>query len=172
MKHLSGRLIWLAMAATVGVSGCGQSASQAQTDQRAVAVAQVTAASEAWWTAAKAKEPEKFVAFYAMEAQLLPPDAHIVRGRDDIRSAILTIMANPQFRVTGSPTRIEAARSGDVAWETGRFDLTMENSKGETATWPGKYLLIWQKRAGGDWRITSNIFNSDQPGSEMTAGLH
>jgi ketosteroid isomerase-like protein len=131
----------------------------------------VTEQSEKFWAAAKERNAEALIAHYAMEAQLLPPNARIARGRDDVRSALLTILATPDFQIEGRATRIEAAMAGDIAWETGMFTIHMRNDQGEIVTWPGKYVTIWKKRAGGEWRIISNIFNSDLRGAELTSTL-
>ena len=152
-------------------AGCTKP-SQAVSDDRAMAEAAVAARSEKWWAAAKERNAEAVVAFYGMEAQLLPPNAQIARGRDDVRSAILTIMSTQGFQIEGRAMRVESAMAGDMVWETGTFTIHLENDKGEVVSWPGKYVTIWKKRAGGDWRIISNIFNSDKRGAELTTALN
>lgn len=157
--------------ATLCAAACTKT-STAIPDGRAMAQADVTERSEKFWTAAKERNAEALVEHYALEAQLLPPNARVVRGRDDVRSALLTIIATPGFQIDGRATRIESAMAGDMVWESGAFTIRMRNDQGQMVSWPGKYVSIWKKRAGGDWRIVSNIFNSDLRGAELTPTLN
>jgi len=60
-------------------------------------------------------------------------------------------------------TKVEAARSGDLAYGYGTYELTMNDAKGKPMTDHGKILEIWRKQADGKWKCGTDIWNSDLP---------
>ena len=99
------------------------------------------------------------MAFYADDAILLPPNAPAMRGKDAIRqfwSGFTSLGA-----IDATLTTDDVMQSGDLAAETGHFDLTI-TPKGSAAPIKdnGKYLVVW-KNAGGQWKIVRDTFNSN-----------
>ncbi len=66
-------------------------------------------------------------------------------------------------RSTWQPTRVEASRSGEVAYSTGTYELSYHEPPGTAVTERGKYVEIWRKHADGSWKLAVESFNSDQP---------
>src|SRR5262249_23992296 len=62
-------------------------------------------------------------------------------------------------------TRAEVARSGDLAYLAGTYDLTVNDSSGKPVNDRGKYVAVWRKQADGKWRPSVNISNTDLPRS-------
>ncbi|MGH9863540.1 MAG: YybH family protein, partial [Candidatus Acidiferrales bacterium] len=62
---------------------------------------------------------------------------------------------------TFSSTKVEVARSGDIAYELGTFELTGNDAKGKPQTTKGKYVVVRKKQAGS-WKAAADIFNADQ----------
>ena len=71
-------------------------------------------------------------------------------------------MANPGYSLRFGPTKIEVARSGDLAYEIGTFDLSLADQDGKTAAMRGKYVVVWKKQSNGEWKATADIFNTDR----------
>ena len=58
--------------------------------------------------------------------------------------------------------RVEVAGSKDVAYDIGTFELQLNDAQGSPMTIPGKYVVIWKKQKGGDWKAEADIFNTDK----------
>ena len=133
-----------------------------QTDTRAADESAIRAAVGAWSQAAAAKDLEKSLSFYADDASVLPFNAPIATGRAQVRQFWSQLMSNPAYGLHFGSTKVEAARSGDLAYEVGTFDLTLGDPKGKTTTNHGKYVVVWKKQESGEWKATADIFNTDQ----------
>ncbi|MBI3670489.1 MAG: hypothetical protein HY237_11995, partial [Acidobacteria bacterium] len=59
-------------------------------------------------------------------------------------------------------SRIEAAKSGDIGYETGTFQLSAKDKKGKATTTIGKYVVVWKKQSDGSWKAAADIWNADQ----------
>jgi len=116
----------------------------------------------AWSEAAGSKNLDKCVSFYTEDASVLPFNAPIATGRDQIRNVWSQLMSNPGYSLHFGPTKIEVARSADLAYEIGTFELTMADQTGKSAASRGKYVVAWRKQANGEWKAAADIFNTDQ----------
>ncbi|HZP33925.1 MAG TPA: SgcJ/EcaC family oxidoreductase [Candidatus Acidoferrales bacterium] len=115
----------------------------------------------AWSQAAGAKDLNKCVSFYTDDACVLPFNAPIATGRDQIRAVWSHLMSNPAYSLRFGPTKIDVARSADLAYEIGTFDLTLADPSGKPTAMRGKYVVAWQKQANGEWKAAADIFNTD-----------
>ena len=115
-----------------------------------------------WSEAAGAKDLNKCVSFYTDDASVLPFNAPIATGIDQIRKVWSQLMSNPGFSIRFGPTKIEVARSADLAYEIGTFELTLSDQTGKSAGSRGKYVVAWKKQANGEWKAAADIFNTDQ----------
>lgn len=116
----------------------------------------------AWSQAAGAKDLNKCVSFYSDDASVLPFNAPIVTGRDQIRELWSRLMSDPAYNLRFGPTKIEVARSADLAYEIGTFDLTLSDQSGKPAAMRGKYVVAWKKQSNNEWKAAADIFNTDQ----------
>ncbi len=98
---------------------------------------------------------------YMENAAVLPPDAELVQGRAAIQSfwegAIRAGIRNLSLK----STRVDEF-GGDAAREIGRFSLEAPAPQGGVAKVGGKYVVVWRK-AGGDWKLDTDIWNADKP---------
>jgi ketosteroid isomerase-like protein len=115
----------------------------------------------AWSHAAGSKDLDKTVSFYADDASMLPSNAPIANGKEAIRGVWSQLMSLPGFSISFGPTKIVVARAGDLVYEIGTFQLTLDDAQGKPATVVGKYVVNWQKRAG-QWKAVADIFNNDK----------
>jgi uncharacterized protein (TIGR02246 family) len=115
-----------------------------------------------WSNAAASKDAAKTAAFYAAEGSMLPFNGPIVNGRAKIQEAWAGLMAKPGFSLHFEPTRIVVAKSRDVAFDVGTFELTMNDEHGKPATVTGKYLVAWAKQKDGQWKAEADSFNTDK----------
>lgn len=139
------------------------SACQSPPDQSASAAEAVRAADIAWAQAFSRKDLEGYVTFVDSTASIQPPNAATVTGPPAVRALIEGFYALPGLSGTWQPTKVEASRSGDLAYSTGTYELSFNDPSGKPVTERGKYLEIWRKRADGRWRMVAESFNSDLP---------
>src|SRR5207249_9054925 len=114
-------------------------------------------ADAAWSKAAGAKDLDKTVSFYADDAIVLPPNDAAVTTMDGIRN-LWKGFIDSVTDISWKATRVEIAKSGDMACLTGTYEMTMKDGTKER----GKYCEVWEKK-GGTWRCGTDIWNSDLP---------
>jgi ketosteroid isomerase-like protein len=131
-------------------------ATMTKTDEAAI-----RALDEAWSHAAGTKDLDKTVSFYADDASMLPSNAPIATGSVAIRTAWSQLMAAPGYGLHFAPSKIVISKSGDLAYEIGTFELTMNDAQGKPVTTVGKYVVNWQKH-GREWKVAADIFNDDK----------
>ena len=114
-----------------------------------------------WSKAADDKDLEGAVHPYAEDASMLPFGSPIATGTDAIRKTWAALMAKPGYSLTFTPTKIEVASAGDMAWEIGTFALRVNDAQGQPMEFPGKYVVTWRK-IGPTWKVEADIFNTDK----------
>ena len=119
--------------------------------------------SQAFATAANSGSIDALVALYGDNAKLLPAGAPMFQGKDGIRQFWSTLLATGKAHVT--LVTDDVLQSGDLAVETGHFDLTITptaTGTGGPYQDHGKYVVVWSK-LDGQWKIERDIFNSNSP---------
>lgn len=114
-----------------------------------------------WSKAAAAKDIEQTIAYYSDEAIVLPPNAASAATKETIRNAWKDMLASPGFVITWQPTRVQLAKSGEMGWVSGTYELTMNDASGKPINDRGKYLEVWEKQTDGKWKCRADMWNSD-----------
>ena len=130
-------------------------------DSRAADGKAVRTAAADWWKTGVVKNAEKFSSYYAPDASLFPPGSARINGQKAILEHWKKFFATPGLAIKGATDGVEASRSGDLAMETGTFELTTNDAKGKPVTQKGKYVVVWKKQADGAWKAYRDIFNMD-----------
>ena len=100
-------------------------------------------------------------AWYSRDATLMPPDSPMLKGTDAIRDFWQGAM---NMGVKGAQLEtLEVEERGDIAYELGRFELTLQSPGGEGVKMRGKYVVVWKKEDGGGWKMHVDIWNGDSP---------
>jgi ketosteroid isomerase-like protein len=160
------RSLSLMIASAFAVSffaACAQPQPAAPPDTRAADAAAVGKTDADWAKAAQSKQADAWVAFYSDDAVVLPPNDKTATTKDAIRKTISDLLALPGLSVNWQATKVEAARSGDLAYTYGTYELTSNNAKGKPMTDHGKYTEIWKKQADGGWKCIVDTWSSDLP---------
>lgn len=116
----------------------------------------------AWSRALQARDLDTVMTNYADDAVFLVSGQPLVEGKAAIRAWFATRMERPDYAPSFVPTKIVVARSRDVAYELGTFELTVTNAEGTPVKATGKHLVSWEKR-DGRWKVTAESVNGDTP---------
>src|SRR5882672_474566 len=115
-----------------------------------------------WSVAAGSKDVDKTVSFYADDASALPFNAPIANGKDQIRQVWVHLTSLPGFALSFGPTKIEVAKSGDLAYDVGTFELKTNDAQGNVTTEVGKYVVVWKKQTDKQWKAIIDMFSTDK----------
>lgn len=118
----------------------------------------------AWVSDFATKDADKAASYYADDAVLLMPNSPIITGKDNIKAAWRTVLADPNFALTFQSTRADAAKSGDLVYTVGTYSMTMSSPKDKKPiTDHGKYMTVFKKQPDGSWKAVADMTNSDGP---------
>jgi uncharacterized protein (TIGR02246 family) len=144
-------------------AGCSNQTAQQPApppDTRKADEAAIRAASAEWSKAAQARDLDKSVSYYADDAVYCVDKGALVKGKDHIRLAWKDTLAPTAPTLSFATTFVEVARSGDIAYEYGTYDLVTEVKKGKPTDEKGKYVTVWKKQPDGSWKVVADIDNT------------
>jgi uncharacterized protein (TIGR02246 family) len=118
-------------------------------------------ASARWLAAAHALDAVATAAFYADDGAFLVPNLPLASGRAAVQAAWTQLLAAPNLSLTWTPTSVDVAPSGDMAYDIGTYTLAMDRPAGRLED-DGKYVVVWRK-VGDLWHVAADAFNSCRP---------
>lgn len=95
--------------------------------------------------------------------------AKVSRGRAAVVESWKPLLAPGGPRLRWAPLRAEVARSGDLAFTTGRWTLEAVGKDGKTARSEGEYVTVWRRGADGAWRAL--LDGALAPAAKLGEGL-
>jgi ketosteroid isomerase-like protein len=140
-------------------AGCGQ---QEPKDTRAADGAAIQNTDAQWAKAAASGDVDATVSYYSDDASLLAPDAPIASDKQSIRAAWASLLT-PGTSLSWQTTKVDVARSGDLGYVIGVYQMTTKDAQGKPLSDRGKFVEVWKKQADGNWKAVADIFNSDLP---------
>jgi len=133
-------------------------------DTRAADVQAVKDIEAASLKDAAAKDVDKWATYFAEDASGLFPGDGMLNGKADLKAAMATYFADPNFSPTLQSTRAMASKCVDMAYSQGTYTMTVTNPKTKKPmTHKGKYLTVYTKQTDGSWKVVADAFNSDSP---------
>lgn len=135
---------------------------QATGDKR-VDEASLKGLDDEWSKAVGARDVEKTISYYSDDAIVMPPNIPTLTGKQPIRNLWKSMLESPTFSGGWKATKVEVARSGDLAYVSGDYEFTEKDDSGKPIIDKGKYLAIWKKQTDGNWRCVADMFHSDEP---------
>jgi ketosteroid isomerase-like protein len=96
--------------------------------------------------------------FYAEEATLMSPGAPAAQGHDAIAGMLGALAAAGGKDLLLRTETVDV--SGDMAYSTGTYSLTIAPANAEEIRDEGKFLVVFRRR-DGDWRAVADMFNTD-----------
>jgi uncharacterized protein (TIGR02246 family) len=124
--------------------------------------ANVTGTTAELLAAVNASDADRCAAVWAADGVLMPPHHPSVQGQQAIVQYFRSLFSRSKFRFTFTSSDIHLA--GDTALERVTYTVTI---------WPGddaasiedvgKGLHVYRRQPDGSWKLTHDIWNSDQP---------
>jgi ketosteroid isomerase-like protein len=122
-----------------------------------------------WSKAAGAKDVDKTVSYYSEGAIVMPPNAPSATTKEAIRTVWKDLLTSPGVAISWKTTKVEVAKSGDLACVSGTYEVTMNDPSAKPVSDHGKYVEVWEKQPDGSWKCGADIWNSDLPASAPAA---
>ena len=116
-----------------------------------------------WSAAAGAKDLDKTVSYYSTDAIVMPPNASAATTKEAIRKIWQDLLASPGLVISWKATKAEVAKSGDIGFVSGTYELTVNDASDKPVNDHGKYVEVFKKQADGTWKVVADIWNSDLP---------
>jgi uncharacterized protein (TIGR02246 family) len=122
-------------------------------------------ANETQWTQDwAAKDADKIAAHYADDAVLMVPGGPSTSGKDAILASLKAMVADPALSLTFAASKMEVAKSSDVGWTQGSYQLTMTDPMSKQVIHDhGSYVTTYRKQADGSWKAVADIATSEVP---------
>ena len=111
----------------------------------------------------RAKDLAQATSYYADTAEMFAPNAPAASGKDAVQKLCAGMLGLPGFALTFAPSKIEVSRSGDLAYETGEYGMTLNDKKGKPQTVKAKYVVVWGKQPGGNWKALVDAPTTTKP---------
>ena len=112
--------------------------------------------SMAWNEALNTGDLDTLTMVYESDARIMPPNGKTVRGAAGVRAIFGALM---DAGLTGEMAIEEITMQGNVAYKIGSYKLM----GGDDVVDSGKFIETWSKGDDGKWRISNDIWNSDNP---------
>ena len=107
------------------------------------------------------KDSNAFIALYASDGAVYPPEGPIVKGLDSIRSFLNPVFKDPAFATKFTPITLEVSQGGDMGYTINLLELTATGPNGKPVTEHIRDFHLWRKQADGSWKIVVDIWNAE-----------
>lgn len=112
----------------------------------------------------QAKSADKLAGHYSDDAVLMVSGTPPTVGKEAILSALKQMTADPAISLKFQASRVEVAKSGDLAYTQGSYTLTVtEPTTRQVVNDHGSYVTAYRKLPDGTWKAVSDIASSEVP---------
>ena len=123
----------------------------------------IEAAMTKYVAAVKGGDPTAIAESYTDDAIVVMPSGPPMKGKAELTKGFADMLAASSVTVLRS-SNVERTITGDVAVETGAFEVTMRpKALGRETTDSGQYMVVWQRQPDGSWRMARAFNRADAP---------
>ncbi|MFZ0815515.1 MAG: DUF4440 domain-containing protein [Candidatus Sulfotelmatobacter sp.] len=115
--------------------------------------------TQEWVLACNTRQLDELIELYSADALVLRSNLPPIRGAAAVREFFFSALESGLGEVALEPIRVEVA--GDLAHEVGRYSALVPGTAGKRREERGKYLWVFAKQSGGDWKLVSECWSSD-----------
>jgi ketosteroid isomerase-like protein len=136
------------------------SSAKAAPKKQAAAMKAIEQADLDFCAATKAKGLDGWMSYFADDATAFPSGKPLIHGKAALREYYAAaIFATPGLTIDWRPVKADAAASGDLGYTIGTAEFRFPGKDGKLVTRPGKYLTVWKKQPGGQWKVVADLGN-------------
>jgi ketosteroid isomerase-like protein len=115
--------------------------------------------TQEWMLACNTRQLDELIELYNADAVVLRSNLPAIRGAIAVREFFFSSLEAGLGEVALDPMRVDVI--GDLAHEVGRYSALVPGTTGKRREERGKYLWIFAKQTGGDWKLTAECWCSD-----------
>lgn len=115
--------------------------------------------TQEWVLACNTRQLDELIDLYSPDALVLRSNFPLLRGAAAVREFFHSALESGLGEVEVEPIRVEVV--GDLAHEVGRYSALVPGTTGKRREERGKYLWVFAKQSGGEWRLISECWSSD-----------
>jgi len=118
--------------------------------------------------AANQKDVNAWLEVYDANATLLPPNQAVVTGKVAMKAWGMSAFEQPGFALKYENDQTEVSQSGDLGYTIGRYELTLNNPKGDPVVEHGNYFRLFRKQTDGAWKCVADVWNAGPPSADKS----
>jgi uncharacterized protein (TIGR02246 family) len=115
--------------------------------------------TQEWVLACNTRQLDELLDLYAPDALVLRSNLPLLRGAAAVREFFHSALESGLGEVALEPTRVEVIN--DLAHEVGRYSALVPGPGGKRREERGKYLWVFAKQSGGEWKLISECWCAD-----------
>ena len=115
--------------------------------------------TQEWVLACNTRQLDELLDLYAPDALVLRSNLPTIRGAGAVREFFFSALEAGLGEVSVEPLRVEVL--GDLAHEVGRYSALVPGTTGKRREERGKYLWVFAKQSGGEWKLVSECWSAD-----------
>jgi uncharacterized protein (TIGR02246 family) len=115
--------------------------------------------TQEWVLACNTRQLDELLDLYAPDALVLRSNLPLLRGAAAVREFFFSALEAGLGEVAVEPVRVEVL--GDLAHEVGRYSALVPGTAGKRREERGKYLWVFAKQTGGEWKLISECWSAD-----------
>ena len=96
-----------------------------------------------------------FAIYLADDAMQMPAGANPIFGKKDILAGM-----GAGYVLAWEPKKAEVAKSGDLGWTWGTYELRTTDGEGKPIVRYGKYINVWRRQKDGTWKVILDMGNA------------
>lgn len=168
MPKSSHERVWflLSLIATLmlllALAACQQAPPPAPPDTRAADEAAIRAVNDDFRKIWAAPDAAKLASYYPEDAVFLDAGFPVVQGRAGVQK-LYEAYLQQKVQNEWTITKIEVARSGDLAYQWGTGTVTIQDKKGKPVEMKYKYVTVLKKQADGSWKFAVDTTIPEPP---------
>jgi ketosteroid isomerase-like protein len=92
---------------------------------------------------------------------MLAPHAPSLSGKSALAKFIANSFTMRDYRIAWRPNKVDVARSGELGYTSGKYQMSFRDAAGKIFSDKGKYLMVCKKQVDGAWKVLFDMSNSD-----------